>query len=131
MRAVNLEFASRMSVCPGNACTWVCTEAAVKMQPTSSHFLQPVHGQAIEPFYKGFSSTAGLALDELTVSKKLVREMAVENHPLVGNFTQERDTRRELVDEIDVIGSGSSREKEMKGEMQLAEVREEDVSLAG
>ena len=56
--------------------------------------------------------------------------MAVEHDALAGELAQQGDAGRELVDEEDVVVGGVGG-YELGGEVQLAEVGEEYVELAG
>jgi hypothetical protein len=67
-----------------------------------------------------------LVLHVFSIRKEFVRKMTIEEHSFPGHRAYDGNACRELVDEIDVV-AGRPGCEEVSGEVELAEVSEEDV----
>ena len=72
---------------------------------TRSHLLEPVHRKTIHPLEQTSLPTYA-PLDVLPIRQELVGEMTIKHDARVSEHADERDARRELVDEVDVVWAG-------------------------
>ena len=96
-------------------------------------FLPPIHGQTVYAFEETtlcsetkFLTTVSVHI--LAICQQFVREMTVEYDAAIEEDPDERDARRELVNDVDVTLVG--KEEQVEHQIQLPEVCEKNVETA-